>query len=228
MAPVTASSFNGGNFNRYWYANNNPYTFIDPDGRFGTKSHKGFCEMVRQCAGDNDNSSRRASRSGGDGETTAEDDPFNLNARDKFYRMARNPTEANRFVDRLMFSNDSPLTLEFLLKAGTFTRVAADAFDGDVYGKFSYKWRNFSVSANVMKDGEMLDWSFSMSGSAGFSFDKIQLGYGINLKKIVPFLGRQVGLEFIEANGAAVRGVRALSGKTRTALSEEDPENWGQ
>lgn len=25
----------GGNFNRYWYANNNPYTFVDPDGRFG-------------------------------------------------------------------------------------------------------------------------------------------------------------------------------------------------
>ncbi len=31
--PVTTSSFNGGNFNRYWYANNNPYKFIDPDGR---------------------------------------------------------------------------------------------------------------------------------------------------------------------------------------------------
>jgi len=32
--PVTASSVNGGNFNRYWYANNNPYRFTDPDGRF--------------------------------------------------------------------------------------------------------------------------------------------------------------------------------------------------
>ena len=31
--PVTASSVNGGNFNRYWYANNNPYKFTDPDGR---------------------------------------------------------------------------------------------------------------------------------------------------------------------------------------------------
>ncbi|MFT3897348.1 MAG: RHS repeat-associated core domain-containing protein [Thermomonas sp.] len=30
--PVTATSV-GGNFNRYWYANNNPYKFIDPDGR---------------------------------------------------------------------------------------------------------------------------------------------------------------------------------------------------
>lgn len=33
MDPVTTSQENGGNFNRYWYANNNPYKFTDPDGR---------------------------------------------------------------------------------------------------------------------------------------------------------------------------------------------------
>jgi len=32
--PVTADAGSGGNFNRYWYANNNPYRFTDPDGRF--------------------------------------------------------------------------------------------------------------------------------------------------------------------------------------------------
>ncbi|MGN7916886.1 RHS repeat domain-containing protein [Lysobacter sp. 22409] len=40
--PVTANSKTGANFNRYWYANNNPYRFIDPDGRYvcsGSKSH---------------------------------------------------------------------------------------------------------------------------------------------------------------------------------------------
>ena len=31
--PVYVDLVTGGNFNRYWYANNNPYTFIDPDGR---------------------------------------------------------------------------------------------------------------------------------------------------------------------------------------------------
>ncbi len=31
--PVQANPNNGQNFNRYWYANNNPYRFIDPDGR---------------------------------------------------------------------------------------------------------------------------------------------------------------------------------------------------
>ncbi len=30
--PVTAGS-SGANFNRYWYANNNPYAHVDPDGR---------------------------------------------------------------------------------------------------------------------------------------------------------------------------------------------------
>lgn len=31
--PVTAYAMPGSNFNRYWYANNNPYKFTDPDGR---------------------------------------------------------------------------------------------------------------------------------------------------------------------------------------------------
>jgi uncharacterized protein RhaS with RHS repeats len=31
--PVTANGNTGANFNRYWYANNNPYRFTDPDGR---------------------------------------------------------------------------------------------------------------------------------------------------------------------------------------------------
>jgi RHS repeat-associated protein len=31
--PIPTNSHTGGSFNRYAYANNNPYTFIDPDGR---------------------------------------------------------------------------------------------------------------------------------------------------------------------------------------------------
>jgi len=31
--PVDVSGTDGSNFNRYWYANDNPYTFTDPDGR---------------------------------------------------------------------------------------------------------------------------------------------------------------------------------------------------
>jgi len=31
--PVGVDTSTGGNFNRYWYANNNPYKYVDPDGR---------------------------------------------------------------------------------------------------------------------------------------------------------------------------------------------------
>ena len=33
--PVSADNVTGKNYNRYWYANNNPYRFTDPDGRYG-------------------------------------------------------------------------------------------------------------------------------------------------------------------------------------------------
>jgi len=35
MDPVDASSSNGSNLDRYWYANDNPYRYTDPDGRVG-------------------------------------------------------------------------------------------------------------------------------------------------------------------------------------------------
>ncbi|MFY2763923.1 RHS repeat domain-containing protein [Arenimonas sp. MALMAid1274] len=49
--PVTASSVNGGNFNRYWYANNNPYKFSDPDGRrpFDRMLPGGTCVLQIRC-----------------------------------------------------------------------------------------------------------------------------------------------------------------------------------
>ncbi|SDY65097.1 RHS repeat-associated core domain-containing protein [Lysobacter sp. yr284] len=36
--PVTANAVTGGNFNRYKYAGNNPYRFVDPDGRMDKTS----------------------------------------------------------------------------------------------------------------------------------------------------------------------------------------------
>lgn len=38
--PVKTSGNNGANFNRYWYANNNPYLFTDPDGRAAVITYK--------------------------------------------------------------------------------------------------------------------------------------------------------------------------------------------
>lgn len=52
--PVTANSSTGANFNRYWYANNSPYKFNDPDGRLaitppglGSNCDLRWCEQER-------------------------------------------------------------------------------------------------------------------------------------------------------------------------------------
>jgi hypothetical protein len=45
--PVDVSASDGGNFNRYWYANNNPYKFTDPDGR-SVRFEDGATEDYRQ------------------------------------------------------------------------------------------------------------------------------------------------------------------------------------
>jgi RHS repeat-associated protein len=44
--PVTADANLGTNFNRYWYANNNPYRFTDPDGRYSCDGTKSQCGQV--------------------------------------------------------------------------------------------------------------------------------------------------------------------------------------
>jgi RHS repeat-associated protein len=47
--PVTPFS-PGGAFNRYWYANANPFGFVDPDGRQSAKIHEGDTEEQRRAA----------------------------------------------------------------------------------------------------------------------------------------------------------------------------------
>ena len=46
--PVTANARTGANFNRYWYAGNNPYKFMDPDGRYNCEAASGQCEQTER------------------------------------------------------------------------------------------------------------------------------------------------------------------------------------
>ena len=42
--PVSTDTNTGGNFNRYWYANDNPFRFTDPDGRAPGGCGDGVCK----------------------------------------------------------------------------------------------------------------------------------------------------------------------------------------
>ncbi|GAA0756996.1 hypothetical protein GCM10009107_36140 [Ideonella azotifigens] len=42
--PEPVNTKDGSNFNRYWYANNNPYRFTDPDGRLSCADMGGNCQ----------------------------------------------------------------------------------------------------------------------------------------------------------------------------------------
>src|SRR3546814_2534820 len=58
--PVTVDSV-GGNFNRYWYANNNPYRFTDPDGRQAKEGYEFDTCGITGCNSGSFNESRMQS-----------------------------------------------------------------------------------------------------------------------------------------------------------------------
>jgi hypothetical protein len=43
LDPIGVKTITGGNFNRYNYANDNPYRFLDPDGRYSCKGSSENC-----------------------------------------------------------------------------------------------------------------------------------------------------------------------------------------
>jgi RHS repeat-associated protein len=83
--PVTANSGTGANFNRYWYANNNPYKFTDPDGRRACGQDTG-CQLARGATGGMFRVGPPSVRAGDDmSRTTLTDRPVqgNINSRDR-------------------------------------------------------------------------------------------------------------------------------------------------
>ncbi|WP_176693275.1 RHS repeat-associated core domain-containing protein [Arenimonas terrae] len=60
---VKTDSANGRNFNRYWYANDNPHAYVDPDGRYSCKGNRAECAAIKKKIAD----IRRAARRYGQG-----------------------------------------------------------------------------------------------------------------------------------------------------------------
>jgi len=58
--PVAADPNTGANFNRYWYANNNPYRYVDPDGRncVSATEKEDACRSLVELGGNDDAAGR--------------------------------------------------------------------------------------------------------------------------------------------------------------------------
>lgn len=65
--PVKADTNNGQNFNRYTYANNNPYRFTDPDGRQSLDQSAKFLDLNRRHNGNLDSMNKEMSTGLGTG-----------------------------------------------------------------------------------------------------------------------------------------------------------------
>ena len=56
--PVASNTITGTNFNRYWYADNNPYRFVDPDGRQALDHSAKYLDLYRRHRGNIDSMNR--------------------------------------------------------------------------------------------------------------------------------------------------------------------------
>ncbi|MDR6840430.1 RHS repeat domain-containing protein [Pseudoxanthomonas sacheonensis] len=88
--PVTANSNTGANFNRYWYANNNPYKFVDPDGRCARELGSMICMKARKFeAKDVDlvHTERTAAPNGGSSEAYRKIEPGTVEHQDELQKL---------------------------------------------------------------------------------------------------------------------------------------------
>jgi len=117
--PVGVSGANGGNFNRYWYANNNPYKYTDPDGRCAVKESRQKCIHA-----ENFDSSRSSGKSA---QGTAESD---RSVREQKGVVRTRPGASAETLGSLNRQDDGSLKVELVEGATTDRTKTADTAAG--------------------------------------------------------------------------------------------------
>ncbi|MGQ0798496.1 MAG: RHS repeat-associated core domain-containing protein [Pseudomarimonas sp.] len=195
--PVDVSTANGGNFNRYWYANNNPYSNIDPDGRDCVSNNdKTTCtirvtgtRIPQSITFDTPPGIQGTYKSGS---ITSHDydirTPHTKNDVSVQDSMVRNPTPAkenNPASPEGTNNNANPDGARgFLADAGGIL----PGNDGDSPVK-SYSFKNGSDTwiINVTRPGHGLHFGYVLRGSV--NGEAISIGEGWALPQALPFLG---------------------------------------
>jgi RHS repeat-associated protein len=149
--PVTANSQTGANFNRYWYAGNNPYKFMDPDGRYNCEASSGQCEQTERAM----RMIRKAQMNAtGPGRVVLNNIVTLLGKKNDgngiVIRSTSNPADAGSWTN---------------LAKGGILRVNFDSLNGS-YGFLGGKAQDFMVGSTIVHEGWHGSWA-KLAFSAG-------------------------------------------------------------
>ncbi|KRA21044.1 hypothetical protein ASD69_07070 [Lysobacter sp. Root604] len=198
--PVTADGNGGSNFNRYWYANNSPYKFTDPDGRKvaleGNKADQTeFIQQGERFSGmqisSDNNGMLSVNQCGGTGAALALSNAINSEQTINITAISNDP---NVFVDQFITG-----------KVDTGDLAAFEAESGDLAAAtFTHVLTEYTTSAEL---GAQMDTAnFRTAHNAGLQAESQVMG-AVNRINFggSPAPGAQVGIGFINSYGVMIK-----------------------
>lgn len=205
--PVQVNPSTGDNFNRYYYVNNNPYKFVDPDGRALSlagapvdqqkliqQTHQLTGSTVAADAQGNLSITATDSTVGAAGAATALSDAINSPHQISLTAVSSDP---NVFIDS----------------------YATGKVDVDDIGNFAAADNNLGAAAfthvlteytTAMQAGGMTQANFPAAHAAGLTAESAVMGATSRTSTGVPTPGSNFGVQYQDASGATIKSYNFL------------------
>lgn len=205
--PVQPKSNTGENFNRYYYANNNPYKFTDPDGRAvslagAPADQQKFIQQTYQLTGS----------------TVAADKQGNLSISATDPKVGA-PGAATALANAINSPHQISLTAVSSDPNVFIDSYATGKVDVDDIGSFAITDNNLGAAAlthvfteytTAMQAGGMTKANFPAAHAAGLSAESAVMGGATRTSTGVPAPGSNFGVHYQDATGATVKSYNFL------------------
>lgn len=205
--PVQPNPNTGENFNRYYYANNNPYKFTDPDGRAvslagAPADQQKFIQQTHQLTGS----------------TIAADKQGNLSITATDPKVGA-PGAATALANAINSPHQISLTAVSSDPNVFIDSYATGKVDVDDIGNFAATDNNLGAAAlthvlteytTAMQAGGMTQANFPAAHSAGLSAESAVMGAATRTSTGVPTPGSNFGVQYQDASGATVKSYNFL------------------
>ncbi|HEX7804374.1 MAG TPA: hypothetical protein VF471_16650 [Pseudoxanthomonas sp.] len=210
--PVQADSSNGQNFNRYYYTNNNPYKFTDPDGRAVSLAgapvdQTKFIQQTQQLTGT----------------TVAPDSQGNLTIQSANSNVG-SPGAAAALSNAINATQTISLTAVSSDPSVFIDSYATGKVDVDDIGNFAAASNDLGAAAlthvlteytTAMQAGGITQANFPAAHAAGLSAESAVMGATTRTSTSssptgMPTPGSNFGVQYQDASGATVRSYNFL------------------